>query len=842
MKLHNLKVRGAIGFKKGLGLDEVNVDFSGLSGLVAITGPNGHGKSTLIESLSPYRMFASRDGALRHHFFLRDSFKDLTFEYNGDIYRTLVKVDSDTDRSEGFIWKNDEPQIDGKVTNYDRYITKLLGSENLFYNSVFCAQNSGKLSDMTTGQLKSLFVEFLRLDRLSGYEANAKQCVGVLSGISSQAEKSLEAMRENYRAFRDLDCQINQAETEAEMYKSQIAICDSEINEINDRIKNLEGVLSKNAVNIDRANDLKKDIQSIRDAQSKRFHSHREEQGQLETDISLKEIQLLECQEDLKIKDAVMSASEKKKEIEREIAEIRKEYDGICKSIEDLYADDRVKGGAIDELRSQISEIESNDVLFSLEEKADAISLEMTNIEREIEKLNRLKEETEVSFEVMGINSEIKTCMESMSLLDKRDSSCKSETCSFIVSAIEAKKKIPELKEKKQLIVEGITKKVAELESQISGLKTDHEQRYVKLNVIVKEIQELKAENEEQISGLKSKIEIHEIEQKNIRRHIEKDLNPSRGVAGDTLFSLENQLIETKDLAEKVKDIERSEWMEAVLTSDINGLKKQLDDKKQEYSKLDLSYRLDLKKLENRLVEVNCLIDEDAEKKILNTRIELGLKESEKEKLSGLRKKVEERIVWLKGKLEEKADLEWKIKDAEKVISNVKKESSQWVYLQNACGKNGLQALEIDGVAPLVAGYGNDLLTSSFGPNFSVKIITQDPETGKETFDIMVIRSDGSETSFKKLSGGEKVWILKSIRLGMTLVSKEKSGRNFKTLLADEEDGPLDSEKAQSFIGLYRSILEVGGFDTCLYISHNPDVVGMADHLINFNGNGIEVM
>lgn len=62
MKILNAKLRGFIGVKKGMGLDEIEVDLSSLSGLVALAGPNGHGKTTLLENLSPYRGLASRKG------------------------------------------------------------------------------------------------------------------------------------------------------------------------------------------------------------------------------------------------------------------------------------------------------------------------------------------------------------------------------------------------------------------------------------------------------------------------------------------------------------------------------------------------------------------------------------------------------------------------------------------------------------------------------------------------------------------------------------------------------------------------------------------------------------
>ena len=66
-----LFIRGAIGIKKGLGLDEIEFDLSQKTGLVALSGDNGRGKTTVLELMSVYRTLASRKGALKHHFFLR---------------------------------------------------------------------------------------------------------------------------------------------------------------------------------------------------------------------------------------------------------------------------------------------------------------------------------------------------------------------------------------------------------------------------------------------------------------------------------------------------------------------------------------------------------------------------------------------------------------------------------------------------------------------------------------------------------------------------------------------------------------------------------------------------
>ncbi|MCK4821721.1 hypothetical protein KA005_38500, partial [bacterium] len=175
MKILKLRLKGFIGVKEGLGLDEIELDFSGLSGLIAMAGSNGMGKTTILDNMHPYRQLASRSRSLKHHTFLRDSSKEFDFEFHGDQYRTLIKIDAESERSEGFIWKNGESLVDGKVTKYDKAIVKLFGSSTLFFNSVFCAQNSKKLDKMTTGDLKKLFSEFLQLDKLVEYENTSKQ-------------------------------------------------------------------------------------------------------------------------------------------------------------------------------------------------------------------------------------------------------------------------------------------------------------------------------------------------------------------------------------------------------------------------------------------------------------------------------------------------------------------------------------------------------------------------------------------------------------------------------------------------------------------------------------------
>jgi hypothetical protein len=67
----------------------------------------------------------------------------------------------------------------GWLLSYHRFVflrTKITSSASpaLYFSSIFCAQNSRKLSDMKPAELKNLFAEFLRLDRYVKWEEIAK--------------------------------------------------------------------------------------------------------------------------------------------------------------------------------------------------------------------------------------------------------------------------------------------------------------------------------------------------------------------------------------------------------------------------------------------------------------------------------------------------------------------------------------------------------------------------------------------------------------------------------------------------------------------------------------------
>lgn len=841
MKIIKLKLRGAYGIKKGMGLDEIYIDLSNISGLVALAGQNGRGKTTLLENLSPYRQFASRTGAMQRHFFLKDSFRDLTFEYGGDIYRTLVKINAESDRTEGYIWKNDQPMVDGKVTNYSRYIEDLLGSSNLFYNSVFCAQNASKMSDMTTGDLKKLFVEFLRLDRLSGYEQAAKQCGNVLDSSGAQIHKNIEALQARIDQFMEIDEQIRQAEQTGLDIQGKQAATANVITEVKADIEGLTDIDAKNSVNIERRQALDRDIAALKNERKDNYNDHMDELSSLTRKIIEKKDGMVPYQDILKNREAITQAAEKGVEIESHITQAREKNNTMGADIDVLYESLTKVQTERDSLNADLKGIESNPDRTKIDIEAVKLHEAMQTLLTQNADFEKALVSIAKPFELVEIDSAIKSCREAMSLLDQRgDCPVENPQCAFVLSALKARDRLDELEKDREAILVDIDKKVAEINREIAENTALYNTYLAQHKTIAWADYELKSQDDKDIADINLKIQTLDRKMEDTRNSI-LNAQGDRSKVRKTIDTLVSDLEETRVLSGQMNNLQAAESKIEQIEKEVKALEAQKQEKQDQYSKADIQSKTKLSNLESRLEEIDKMIDEDVAWKLIEAKERLKFHQEGLDGLVAKAKENDEYIAVLKQRLEEKATIEKEIASAQAELCRVTAEAAQWRYLQNACGKSGLQALEIDGVAPLITGYANNLLTSTFGPNFSVRLITQDPETGKEILDIVVIRGDGSETSLENLSGGEKVWVLKSLRLAMTLVSKQKSGRNFQTILADEEDGPLDVEKAQSFVGLYKAILDVGGFNSCFYISHNPEVVGMADHRIQFSHEGIQV-
>ena len=778
MKPLSLRLRGFTGIQKGLGLDELTLDLSTVSGLIALVGENGGGKTTVLENLSPYRTLFSRDGSLNSHVCARNAEKEFTFSYEGHIYKTLLKVDAESDRGEGFIWRDDVPVVDGKRKSYDAYIENLLGSQNLFSNSVFCAQNSKKLTDMRTGELRELFAEFLRLDKLTAYEATTKQCISVIAGQSGQIENRINALRERLTKKDDLEKQISQLRADVLDLEEDRLKTQAGIKALNIDCETLKETISQNAANAARKADIQAVIASIEKEIA-------EIKAQAEKELVDLRRQYAEAEKEgrkyaavLEKKEQAEGAAEREKAVKAELTDLLIQGDALQQGVE--------------ELSKEISEQEQIQGALLLEIKTWENDKELSSLQKNI----------------VALRTECLHCEGKVTDLGKRDPECQSTTCSFIVGALSAEEKLNDLRE------------------QMAGLVGKHADRdtEVKENLIAKKYSlsctdQLLAEKRAALFQLQM-VKLKELKKQKTVLHEElKTLSELIKLLPEIQIAQARQEDATKQMEElAAKGVEvKASW---------GGKYDEKVEQKAEHQK--------------RLEIVNALIDPGAEIRLKSFQKSIAEHETLVATLSKSITEQSEKIIGLSKEISMLAETEKEIEQAEKEVERLSVEASEWLYLRNACSKTGLQALEIDGVVPHIVYDANRLLSLTFGPNYSLRIETQD-EDGKEVFRVWVIREDGAETLLDNLSGGQKVWLLKALRLSLTLLSKRKSGRNFLTCYADEEDGSLDVENAKTFIHLYRSFMKAGEFTSFMYITHKPECWAGADHVLRFQEGGITI-
>lgn len=160
-ELLSVSIRGSIGIKCGFNKDEVKIDFSDFgNGIVALVGANGKGKTTIIENCHPYPRMLTRPGALKDHFYLKDSHRILIYKDEDGLYykiSMLITAHVKTGSVQYFVHTSKDginwravTGVDGSLDAYNQYILGTFGSLELFLRTCFIAKESIKgLSDLT---------------------------------------------------------------------------------------------------------------------------------------------------------------------------------------------------------------------------------------------------------------------------------------------------------------------------------------------------------------------------------------------------------------------------------------------------------------------------------------------------------------------------------------------------------------------------------------------------------------------------------------------------------------------------------------------------------------------
>jgi exonuclease SbcC len=193
-------------------------------------------------------------------------------------------------------------------------------------------------------------------------------------------------------------------------------------------------------------------------------------------------------------------------------------------------------------------------------------------------------------------------------------------------------------------------------------------------------------------------------------------------------------------------------------------------------------------------------------------------------------------------------DAERRLVDVEEratAAREIERELGDWRILEQALGKDGIQALEIDAAGPEVAALTNDLLEACYGPRFSIAFETLREKRSargefSEVFDVKVFDS-GRERPVEALSGGEKVVVGEALGLAFSIFNARRSGIRWETLFRDETAGALDPQNAQAYVDMLRRALALGGFQQVLFVSHSPEVWERADARVRVHDGQVSI-
>ena len=818
MKIQKLRLKNFLGVKRGLGLDEISVDFENISGLVALDGLNGAGKSTLLENLGPYNQLASREGALHRHTYGRDAEKELSFEYHGNNYRTLLKIDSEAEKSEGYIWVNGTPVVNGKISAYAKYMRDLFGSPELFYNSVFCSQNAQKLSDMTTGKLKELFAEFLRLDKLSEYEATAKQCAAVIGGKVSQIDMRIAALKGKAAGKDETNAKIAHGYDKLRVGEEAKTRLIAQTAEITARMDELKAAAARAQSDRQRLQDAQAALLRLENNRDTYLSLQKEDIAALLAKHASLTAEARNCDIIITLSDQINGAAQRERDIAARLESLQGELTTATGKQAEIQAKNNADSIAFSDIRQAMTRLKDDAELRRL----DAL---VKDIDSDIEDEDRTLRELSDDRIIHDLTTQIKQAQGKLVTLTMKDPACTSTTCSFIVDALRAQESLGTIEAQLAARTEEIATGKVAAEQRIADKRTA---KAVAVAARAQRATEIDSEMKLLAAHAKAaESALHAVINENIM--IIDGIETTKR----KIDTAKTELASVKAMAARQGELQVAIARKADLSTAIAEIVEAGKTARTKMDAADQRLQDEIAEQRKSIAAIANEIDPAVDQKLAQAREELNTIAETSSRIDDEISAARDNITRMNADLVRIVDAEREIATAQGQRDAAAKTAAEWTYLKDACGKNGLQALEIDGAAPIITGYANDLLNMAFGPLFSVKFRTQDDE-GREVLDIVTIGDDGEDVMLENLSGGQRIWILMALRLATTLLSKEKSGHNYESFFSDELDGPLDPENSVNFVNMYRAFMKIGGFTTGYFISHKPSCRALAEYSLKF--------
>lgn len=799
----SLRLKGFRGIRDGMGLDEIHLDFEKLAPgaeLVALAGPNGKGKTTIMDNLHPFPVMPSRagqDGLGRFSYYdqlcMAEAEKDLVWRHDGRRFRShLVFRMNGKRKTEAYLleWRvdrwmpvdiEDGTVSDGKMETYWRCIVSILGSPETFFTSQFSAQGRQPLSSYTSASIKTLFAELL------GHAEILR-----MSGRAAEVAKLLRAGLQPAR--------MAQSDTEREVATSREA-----------------------KAQLAAALDGETAARRGRDAAQARMLETRDRLTATKTEAA-------GDGENLRRRAAIRAA----------ITEADRNWEAATTRLKEQQSAEIARKQAVDRRRTARA-TQAATARQQLEQRRHTLATVVAGaglVRRAARRLDLtrlvLGERERIEADALARMQRTREVRAAADALRKDIEVTEREAGRFALQTEDLKRRL------------GLTDEVPCKGTDMQGhckLLGDATAARAMLPSARQTLDRLQAER----AAASSKLQALEV--------ILADLAGASGA----LDMAEHKRVRTgaslqrrDKLASRQDDLQRAMTELENVERQIAGLSTKHDaptgEETDDYRMIDESLRrihAALSGEDGKRADARRTGDEQLA--ALPAPFDPGLLKSAEEALrqaqdacanaDGSLTHAVQRVQTLRDAAGRLESLESKMGDARRTVEFIERKITVWTLLAKALGNDGVVALSIDDAGPTLSALANDLLLGCYGPRFTVSLITQ-IETAKgekrEGFSIVVHDAESGQSKLlENTSGGERVWINECLTRAIALYLTQSGGRHFQTLFSDEADGALDPDRKRMYMQLKRTVLRVGGYAREFFISQTPELTAMADAVID---------
>lgn len=794
MKIHSLKLRGAIGIRKGLGQEEVSLNFKDFApGLVAISGRNGTGKTTIIENLHPYRCMVSRDGSLTTQFYLKDSYRVLEFEYNGKRYESKILIDALTGASEAYLFEEGKALNDGKLTTYDTAIENLLGSRDLFFNSVFSGQKSKGIAQLKPAEIKTLFFELLNLNHYEVYCEKAKARLREKQLELSSIEGEIKMLMETVSEVTEADL-IRGKET-LQYLEEAILTSGNALSKAQKQKDELQTALAKTEALLVSNGAILDEIEAKRERMTEIKEGLQKDLAQMK--ISMEE-ELEKCGDDDWCKPDLKAIEEKIKRAEKLLMNL----DTIKRNIAEKQELEASLKSIREDIDRQIHFLRNTEEHKQKLQNRLPLDL-ITDLERKI---------FETSHQLEKRKSDLEKAESEFALIDEVPcDEITGSNCQFLKNAHLMREAIPAINNELASLSLSLEADRKVLES-LNSTKMDLENEINQFEQVTETIKE--KEKELRTGANRIETELARLEQHPWESLLQEALKAENDIK---LHEMEIEALAKEEEATRKQMASIRERYEAIEDEKRRSAAEMADQIFDDIRKLEEGYNPNLPET---LYNIRCEIDS------IDSQIE---RHSEDIDLLNARVRDHQaKLTKIELELESAKQNQAKVnaKMTEKVL--IESEVKDYAFLVKAFDKTGIPVLKLENSGVEISSKANELLSlfeNKFRIVFETTSWTKDKKRLKETFLINVVEDDGV-CNLSDKSGGQQVWLETAIQLAISLVVRQQ-GRRIETSFLDEKDGALDIDNAYSYVQMLEKAHAMSGVHNTFIITHRPELLDM---------------